>query len=157
MDDPFQQMTSTLQHFMQSQTTIDNQTSQTINDIRNNLTKLNTTLSMQEKGKFSSQPQPNPQVQIAAIESSSSSEANVRTCKAVITLRSGKEVKTLGNEAGKKGESSISNAQSKNSDVDVSLEPKVAKWTHCGHSNSKICQFNPHTSNHRMKFLHHRF
>ncbi|KAG2675788.1 hypothetical protein I3760_12G022700 [Carya illinoinensis] len=96
-------MASTLQQFMQSQTTIDNQTSQTINDIRNNLTKLNTTLSMQEKGKFSSQPQPNPQVQIAAIESSSSSEANVRTCKAVITLRSGKEVETLGNEAGKKG------------------------------------------------------
>ncbi|XP_042987493.1 uncharacterized protein LOC122315550 [Carya illinoinensis] len=125
MYDPFQQMASTLQQFMQSQTTINNQTSQAINDIRNNLTKLNTTLSTQEKGKFLSQPQPNPQVQNATIESSSSSEANVRTCKVVITLRSGKEVETLGNEAGKKGESSISNAQGKNSDVDVSLEPKV--------------------------------
>ncbi|XP_042964714.1 uncharacterized protein LOC122298937 [Carya illinoinensis] len=118
-------MASILQQFMQSQTTINNQTSQAINDIRNNLTKLNTTLSAQEKGKFPFQPQPNPQVQISAIESSSSSEANVRTWKAVITLRSGKEVETLGNEAGKKGESSISNAQGKNSNVDVSLEPKV--------------------------------
>ncbi|XP_042972926.1 uncharacterized protein LOC122304722 [Carya illinoinensis] len=52
-------------------------------------------------------------------------EANVKTYKAVITLCSDKEVETLGNEAGKKGESSISNAQGKNSDVDVSLEPKV--------------------------------
>ncbi|XP_042988707.1 uncharacterized protein LOC122316241 [Carya illinoinensis] len=125
MDDPFQQMASTLQQFMQSQTTINNQTSQAINDIRNNLTKLNTTLSAKEKGKFPSQPQPNPQSKIAAIESSSSSEANVKTCKAVITLCSGKEVETLGNEVGKKVESSISNAQGKNSNVDVFLEPKV--------------------------------
>ncbi|XP_042969030.1 uncharacterized protein LOC122301706 [Carya illinoinensis] len=58
-------------------------------------------------------------------ESSSSSEANVKTCKAVITLRSGKEVDALGNEAGKKGESFISNTQGKNSNVDVCLEPKV--------------------------------
>ncbi|XP_041009349.1 uncharacterized protein LOC121253396 [Juglans microcarpa x Juglans regia] len=118
-------MAATLQQFMQSQTTINNQTSQAINDIRNNLTKLNTTVNAQEKGKFSSQSQPNPQVQIAAIESSSSFEANVKTCKAVITLCSGKEVDTLSNEAGKKCESFIPNAQGKNSDVDVSLEPKV--------------------------------
>ncbi|XP_040998165.1 uncharacterized protein LOC121244208 [Juglans microcarpa x Juglans regia] len=118
-------MAATLQQFMQSQTTINNQTSQAINDIRNNLTKLNTTINAEEKGKFSSQSQPNLQVQIVAIESSSSSEANVKTCKAIITLRSGKEVDTLSNEFGKKGESSDSNAQGKNSDVDVYLEPKV--------------------------------
>ncbi|KAF5459814.1 hypothetical protein F2P56_019730 [Juglans regia] len=125
MDDPFQQMPTTLQQFMKSKTTINNQTSQAIIDIRNNLTKLNTTMNPQEKGKFPSQSQPNPQVQMTAIKFSSSFEANVKTCKAVITLRSGKEVDTLSNEAGKKGESSNSNAQGKNSDVDDSLEAKV--------------------------------
>ncbi|XP_035542821.1 uncharacterized protein LOC118345167 [Juglans regia] len=138
MDDPFKQMAATLQQFMQSQTTINNQTSQAINDIRNNLTKLNTTMNAQEKGKFPSQSQPNPQGQIAAIESSSSSEANVKTCKTIMTLCSGKEVDTLSNEAGKKGEISISNAQGKNFDVDVSLEPKLSKRRKSYGSSSNI-------------------
>ncbi|XP_035543032.1 uncharacterized protein LOC108999111 [Juglans regia] len=60
------------------------------------------TLSGGEKGKFPSQSQTNPQVQIAAPKSSSSSEANIKTCKAVITLRSGKEVDTLSNEITRK-------------------------------------------------------
>uniref|UniRef100_A0A2N9I6A0 RNA-directed DNA polymerase n=1 Tax=Fagus sylvatica TaxID=28930 RepID=A0A2N9I6A0_FAGSY len=52
----------TLQTFMQGQSTINSQTSQAINDIRSTLTKLTTSLSTQEKGKFPAQPQPNPQV-----------------------------------------------------------------------------------------------
>uniref|UniRef100_A0A2N9I9L5 Reverse transcriptase/retrotransposon-derived protein RNase H-like domain-containing protein n=1 Tax=Fagus sylvatica TaxID=28930 RepID=A0A2N9I9L5_FAGSY len=53
----------TLQTFMQGQSTINNQTSQALNDIRSTLTKLTTSLSTQEKGKFPAQPQPNPQVE----------------------------------------------------------------------------------------------
>ncbi|XP_042942946.1 uncharacterized protein LOC122277135 [Carya illinoinensis] len=115
---------------MQSQTIINNQTSQTINDIKNNLTKLNTTLNAQEKGKFPSQPQPNPQVQVAAIEPSSSTEANLKTCKAIITLYSGKEVDTSSLEVDKNSEGSISNAQGKKSDIDVSLGPKITPLAH---------------------------
>ncbi|XP_042944846.1 uncharacterized protein LOC122278729 [Carya illinoinensis] len=124
MDVPFQQMASTLQQFMQSQTIINNQTSQTINDIRNNLTKLNTTLNAQEKGKFPAQTQPNPQVQIAAIELSSSAEANLKTCKAIITLCSGKKVGTSSNEVDKNGESSTSNAQEQESQMEY-VSPEI--------------------------------
>ena len=42
----------TLQTFMQGQSTINSQTSQALNDIRSTLTKLTTSLSTQEKGKF---------------------------------------------------------------------------------------------------------
>jgi hypothetical protein len=48
---------------MQGQSTINNQTTQDINGIRSTLTKLTTSLSTQDKGKFPAQPQPNPQGQ----------------------------------------------------------------------------------------------
>ena len=48
---------------MQGQSTINNQTTQDINGIKCTLTKLTTSLSTQDKGKFPAQPQPNPQGQ----------------------------------------------------------------------------------------------
>ena len=56
---------------------------------------------MQEKGKFPSQTQPNPK---GLHEVSSSSEPNSRMeeVKAILTLRSGKELKQLAPEAVKK-------------------------------------------------------
>ena len=60
---PKKSLEDTLQQFMQTQSTINNQTSQVINDIRSTLSKLTTSMSIIEKGKFPSQPQPNPQGQ----------------------------------------------------------------------------------------------
>ena len=57
---PKKSFEETLQQFMQTQSTINNQTSQAINDIRSTLTKLTTSMSTIEKDKFPSQPQPNP-------------------------------------------------------------------------------------------------
>ena len=57
---PKKSLEDTLQQFMQTQSTINNQNSQAINDIRSTLTKLITSMSTIEKGKFPSQPQPNP-------------------------------------------------------------------------------------------------
>ena len=57
---PKKSLEDTLQQFMQTQSTINNQNSQAINNIRSTLTKLTTSMSTIEKGKFPSQPQPNP-------------------------------------------------------------------------------------------------
>ncbi|XP_040998118.1 uncharacterized protein LOC121244143 [Juglans microcarpa x Juglans regia] len=76
---------------MQSQNIINNQNSQAINDIRGTLTRVTTSLSAQEKGKFPAQPQPNPQGQNQQIQSNAES-ANVKSVKAITTLRSGKVV-----------------------------------------------------------------
>ena len=53
---PKKSLDDTLQQFMQTQSTINNQNSQAINDIRSALTKLTTSTSTIEKGKFPSQP-----------------------------------------------------------------------------------------------------
>ena len=45
---------------MQSQTSFNNQTSQAINEIKNTLSTLTSSLQVQEKGKFPAQPKPNP-------------------------------------------------------------------------------------------------
>ena len=79
----------TLQQFMQTQSTINNQTSQAINDIRSTLTKLTTSMSTIEKGKFPSQPQPNTQGQFC-VDDCSSSENKVSQVKSVTILHSGK-------------------------------------------------------------------
>ena len=50
----------TMQASIQGQTNINNQTLQAINDIKNTLSALATSLHAQEKGKFAAQPQPNP-------------------------------------------------------------------------------------------------
>jgi hypothetical protein len=91
----------TLQTFMQGQSTINSQTSQAINDIRSTLTKLTTSLSTQEKGKFSAQPQPNPQGQFGVIGSSDFGTQHEHV-KSITTLRSGKVIdKTIPTKAQK--------------------------------------------------------
>ncbi|XP_041027011.1 uncharacterized protein LOC121267227 [Juglans microcarpa x Juglans regia] len=89
LEEMVQQLSNTLQQFMQGQTTINSQNSQAINDIQSTLTKMTMAWSSQEKGKFPAQPQPNPQSQPpqGAVESS-----NVRQVKAVTTLRNGRVV-----------------------------------------------------------------
>ena len=74
---------------MQTQSTINIQNSQAINDIRSTLTKLTTSMNTIEKGKFPSQPQPNPQGQFC-VDDCSSFENKVSQVKFVTTLRSGK-------------------------------------------------------------------
>jgi hypothetical protein len=81
----------TLQTFMQGQSTINSQTSHAINDIRSTLTKLTTSLSTQEKGKFPTQPQPNPQGQFG-VSSSSAFGTQHEHVKSITTLRSGKVI-----------------------------------------------------------------
>ena len=73
---PNKSLEDTLQQFMQTQSTINNQTSQVINDIRSTLSKLTTSMSIIEKGKFPSQPQPNPQGQFC-VDNCSFSENKV--------------------------------------------------------------------------------
>uniref|UniRef100_A0A2N9I5J1 RNA-directed DNA polymerase n=1 Tax=Fagus sylvatica TaxID=28930 RepID=A0A2N9I5J1_FAGSY len=91
----------TLQTFMQGQSTINNQTSQALNDIRSTLTKLTTSLSTQEKGKFPAQPQPNPQGQFG-VSGSSASGTQHEHVKSITTLRSGKVIdKTIPTKAQK--------------------------------------------------------
>ena len=86
---PKKSIEDTLQQFMQTQSTINNQNSQAINDIRSTLTKLTTSMSTIEKGKFPSQPQPNPQGQFF-VDDCSSSENKVCQVKSVTTLYSAK-------------------------------------------------------------------
>ncbi|XP_057976210.1 uncharacterized protein LOC131163615 [Malania oleifera] len=89
MEDSIQQLTVSLQQFMQSQSMINNQNSQTINDIRGTLTRVTTTLSNQEKGKFRAQPQPNPQGHSQSSQNTGEG-SNVKSVKAITTLRNGK-------------------------------------------------------------------
>ena len=73
---------------MQGQTTINNQTSQAINEIKNTLSALTASLRTQEKGKFPAQPQPNPSSQCNITSSDTQSE----NANSITTLRSGKTV-----------------------------------------------------------------
>ncbi|XP_035544638.1 uncharacterized protein LOC109020774 [Juglans regia] len=78
---------------MQIQVTTNNQNTQVINDLRGTINKMSTTLSTLEKGKFPSQPQPNPQVYRKQQQQVHNVLGKVfETAKAVLTLRSGKEV-----------------------------------------------------------------
>ena len=88
---PKKSLKDTLQQFMQTQSTINNQNSQAINDIRSTLTKLTTSMSTIENGKFPSQPQPNPQGQFC-VDDCSSSKNKVSQVKSVTTLCSGKSI-----------------------------------------------------------------
>ena len=80
--------------FMKTQSTINNQNSKAINDIRRTLTKLITSISTIEKGKFPSQPQPNPQGQFC-VDDCSSSKNKVSQVKSVTTLLVEKSLKKI--------------------------------------------------------------
>ncbi|KAG2701767.1 hypothetical protein I3760_06G059000 [Carya illinoinensis] len=89
-------MANTLQQFMQIQATTNNQNTQAINELRDTVNKMSTTLSTLEKGKFPAQPQPNPQVYRQQQHQVHNISGDVvETAKAVLTLRSGKEVPRL--------------------------------------------------------------
>ncbi|XP_057981314.1 uncharacterized protein LOC131166759 [Malania oleifera] len=87
---------------MQSQSTINNQNSQAINDIRGTLTKVTTTLSNQEKGKFPAQSQPNPQGHNRSSQHSGEG-SNVKSVKAITTLRNGKVLGDPAHSVGSSG------------------------------------------------------
>ena len=50
-------------HSSEKQDVINNQNAQTFFDLKYTLAKIASALTIQEKGKFSAQPQPNPQIQ----------------------------------------------------------------------------------------------
>lgn len=86
-------MANTLQQFMHIQATTNNQNTQAINDLWGTINKMSTTLSTLERGKFPAQPQPNPQVYRQQPQQVHNvSREVIETAKAVLTLRSGKEV-----------------------------------------------------------------
>ncbi|XP_058217523.1 uncharacterized protein LOC131328620 [Rhododendron vialii] len=88
---PRHSLEDSLNAFCQMQTTTNEQTTQAMNDIRNQVGKLTTAIGVlqQEKGKLPTQPQPNPQGQHFAQGSSVTFPEQV---KAIISLRSGKTV-----------------------------------------------------------------
>jgi hypothetical protein len=76
-------------------------------DFKDTLAKFTSTLSFQEKGKFSSQPQQNPNGQYNANASSSGSQ-HMDQVQSVITLRSGKVIEKPILETCEKDDESIS-------------------------------------------------
>ena len=114
----------TLQQFMQTQSTINNQNSQAINDIRSTLTKLTTSMSTIENGKFPSQPQPNPQGQFC-VDDCSSFENKISQAKSITTLRSGKIIEKYIPKSNTQDESS------KIKSSDEVLEPKSNEIERC--------------------------
>ena len=68
-----------------------NDLSQKIDNVQYSISRLTNLNTMQEKGKFPSQPHQNPKG-IHEVEAQEGESSKVREVKAVITLRSGKEV-----------------------------------------------------------------
>ena len=65
---------------------------QKINNLQYSITKINNLLEVQERGRFPSQTLPNPK---GVHEIGSSSNSGMDEVKAIITLRSGKEIEQL--------------------------------------------------------------
>ncbi|KAG6721654.1 hypothetical protein I3842_03G122900 [Carya illinoinensis] len=101
----FQQLSTNFQQFMQSQAAINSQNSQVIAEIRGSVTRLTTTMSAQEKGKFPAQSQPNPQGQNHQFQNVTG-DSNVKQVKAITTLRSGKVIGVPAQEVEKNGNTS---------------------------------------------------
>ncbi|XP_022886923.1 uncharacterized protein LOC111402855 [Olea europaea var. sylvestris] len=126
---PPQSMTleETLQSFMQGQANINNQTSQAINEIKNTLSSLTSSLHSQEKGKFPAQPQPNPSQQYN-VNASSSSESQQQNANSITTLRSGKIIdKTIPSKELKSGGTSKQENDVSKSEEKIISEPIVEK------------------------------
>ncbi|XP_022856960.1 uncharacterized protein LOC111378028 [Olea europaea var. sylvestris] len=117
----------TLQSFMQGQANINNQTSQAINEIKNTLSSLTSSLCSQEKGKFSAQPQPNPSGQFK-VNASSSSESQQGNANSITTLSSGKIIdKTIPSKELKSGGTSKQENDVSKSEKKIISEPIVEK------------------------------
>ena len=89
-------------------------------DFKDNLAKLTSALSFQEKGKFPSQPQQNPKEQYNANASSSGSQ-HMDQVKSVITLCSGKVIEKPTLERCEKDDESISEGKE---GVDLNIAKK---------------------------------
>ena len=110
-----------MQAFIQGQTNINNQTSQAINEIKNTLSALATSLHAQEKGKFPVQPQPNSASQCHVSTSSESQPENVNS---ITTLRNGKIIdKTIPSKDQEKSALSEPKSNSKDDGKYDKLEP----------------------------------
>ncbi|XP_022866699.1 uncharacterized protein LOC111386463, partial [Olea europaea var. sylvestris] len=117
----------TLQSFMQGQANINNQTLQAINEIKNTLSSLTSSLHFQEKGKFPAQPQPNPSQQYN-VNASSSSESQQQNANSITTLRSGKIIdKTIPSKELKSGGISKQENDVFKSEEKIISEPIVEK------------------------------
>ncbi|XP_024035548.1 uncharacterized protein LOC112096355 [Citrus clementina] len=80
---PWKNLEDTMHSFIRKQDVINNQNAQTFSDLKDTLAKIASALTIQEKGKFTAQPQPNPKIQ---------QNPPTDQVKSVITLRSGKVV-----------------------------------------------------------------
>ena len=76
--------------FIEKHEAINNQTMQTLNDLKDTFAKFTSALSIQEKGKFPTQPHPNPK-NFQNTQSISDNQ-HMDQVKSVITLHSGKIV-----------------------------------------------------------------
>ena len=86
---PRRNFEDTMHAFIEKQESINNQTVQTLNDLKDTFAKFTSALAIQEKGKFPAQSQPNPK---SFQNTQSTSGSHMDQIKSVITLRSGKIV-----------------------------------------------------------------
>jgi hypothetical protein len=116
----------TLQTFMQGQDTFNSRTSQAIDDIKSTLTKITSFMSIQEKGKFPSQPERNPRYGVNEVQNT-----QVKHAKSVTILRSGnevnKEISTKFSEPKENLETKDDDMSSKVDDVKERLYKPVAR------------------------------
>lgn len=87
---PKRNLEDTLHAFIAKQESINNQTAQTMTDLKDTLAKFAFALNIHEKGKFHLQPQPN--LKDHHSQSGTSGTQPMDQVKSVITLRSGKVV-----------------------------------------------------------------
>ncbi|XP_058216786.1 uncharacterized protein LOC131327658 [Rhododendron vialii] len=91
---PRRSLEDTLQTFMQAQSNYNENNTQMMGELKNQMGKITTSIGLlqQERGKFPTQPQANPQGQLLI---GSSSIPPPEQAQAIITLRSGKAVDNL--------------------------------------------------------------
>ena len=104
---PKRNLEDTLHAFIEKQEAINTQLAQTMINFKDTLAKFTSTLSFQEKGKFSSQPQQNPKGQYNSSASSSGSQ-HMDQVQSVITLHSGQVIEKPFLEPCEKDDESIS-------------------------------------------------
>jgi hypothetical protein len=84
-----QTLEETLQAFIQSQSQINQDTRQDIQELKNAVGRIESQLNVREKGKFPAQPEPNPRTRAGVNEVSNT---QMEHAKSVTILRSGKVV-----------------------------------------------------------------
>ena len=107
-----------------------NDLSQKIDNVQYSISRLTNLHTVQEKGKFPSQPHQNPRG-IHEVEAQEGESSKVREVKAVITLMSGKEVvqpaPKLKHDEGSESEKDMGEKKSNEDDHDSSVdeEPRI--------------------------------